>query len=75
MNISTSTLRQNIYKILDKIIETKIPVEIDRKGKKLKITLIPTENKNKLQNLKKRKILNCETESLVSNDWYHEWKI
>ena len=79
MNISTSTLRQDIYKILDEIIETKIPVKINRKGKKLQITLVSTENnenkKKKLQNLKKRKVLNCQADSLVHSDWYHEWKI
>jgi len=35
--MTPSRLRENLYRILDQILETGEPVEILRKGKKLKI--------------------------------------
>jgi len=73
MIFTASSLRKNIYKILDKISETGIPVEIERKGKRLKI--IATGEVKKLSNLKKRKIFNGSPEELVHIDWSSEWKM
>ena len=73
MIISTSALRQNLYKLLDKVLETGIPLEIKRKGKIIKI--MPPEESDKLLNLKTRDILNCDPEELVNIDWSSEWKI
>ncbi len=54
MVVTASKLRENIYKILDEIVETGVPVEVTRKGVKLRIQLeIP--RRSKLANLKKRK--------------------
>ena len=36
-SITASKLRENVYRILDEVLETGIPVEINRRGKKLKI--------------------------------------
>jgi antitoxin (DNA-binding transcriptional repressor) of toxin-antitoxin stability system len=73
MAVSASTLRQNIYKLLDQILETGHPLEIERKGKKLKIT--PVEKKNKLDNLKGYDIMNAKPDYFVHIDWSSEWKI
>lgn len=73
MLISTSALRQNLYKLLDKVLETGIPLEIKRKGKIIKI--MPPVETDKLSNLKKRNILNCDPDELVHIDWSSEWKI
>ena len=35
--ITASSLRQNIYTILDEVLETGVPVEIERKGQILRI--------------------------------------
>ena len=37
MVVTASKLRENIYKILDEIVETGVPVEVTRKGVKLRI--------------------------------------
>ena len=37
--ISLTTLRSQLFKIVDRVIETGTPVEIERKGHKLKIVL------------------------------------
>jgi hypothetical protein len=41
MPLTASKLRENIYRILDQVLETGVPVEIERRGKILKI--VPTE--------------------------------
>ena len=52
MALTATELRKNIYKLLDEILETGNPLEIERKGKRLRI--FPDEPKSKLDNLKKR---------------------
>jgi hypothetical protein len=71
MAIKTTQLRQNIYRILDRILETGIPVEIERKGKKLKI--IPEEPVSKWDRLEKHNVINGDPEELVHIDWSDEW--
>lgn len=71
MNVTASELRQNIYKLLDKVLETGIPIEIKRKGRILKI--VSEEPKSKLDKLKKRDIIAGDPEELVHIDWSEEW--
>ena len=49
--ISLTALRSQLFKIVDRVIETGMPVEIERKGHKLKIVL--EEKKSKFDNLAK----------------------
>jgi hypothetical protein len=72
MAITASALRQNVYRLLDQVIETGVPLEISRKGVVLKIT--SSKNMNKLENLKKRKVFKGNPEELVHIDWSSEWK-
>lgn len=72
MAVSASKLRENIYQILDGILKTGKPVEVLRKGKKLKI--VAEEPIVKLQNLVRRTIIRGNPEDLVSMDWSKEWK-
>jgi len=72
MAISISALRQNIYKLLDQVLMTGKPLEIERNGEKLLIT--PAPDRDRLKNLRKRKVMKCEPEDLVHLDWSGEWK-
>ena len=72
MSISASTLRQDIYKILDHVLETGIPMEIERKKGRLRI--VPLKKKKKIDNLKKRQIMKCPPEDIVHIDWSKEWR-
>jgi prevent-host-death family protein len=72
MSISASQLRQNIYRLLDKVARTGVAIVVYRKGKKIKI--VPAENVSKLRNLKKRPILKGDPEEIVHIDWSREWK-
>lgn len=70
--ITPSKLRENLFNILDELIQTGKPIEIKRKNKILKITVEPPQSK--LDNLKKRNVLNCEPDEIIINNWEKEWK-
>ena len=72
MIISTSALRQNLYRLLDQVLETGVPLEIKRKGKILKI--IPPAENDKLENMPERNIMNEDPGEYIHIDWSSEWK-
>ena len=72
MPLTASKLRENIYRILDKVLETGVPVEIRRKGKTVRI--IAAEPPPKLERLKLRRYLLDDPESIVHLDWSAEWR-
>lgn len=72
MQVTASGLRQNVYKILDQSMKTGKEIEIIRKGMIFRI--VPPQKKDKLQNLPKRKIMQCDPQELVHLDWSSEWK-
>ena len=72
MTLRASALRENIYRILDEILETGVPVDIERKGKLLRIATV--EPKSKLANLKPRDLIVGDPEDLVHIDWSEEWR-
>ncbi len=69
---SATKLRQNLYNILDSVIESGVPVEIKRKGVVLKI--VPEKPISKWERLEAHDVLNGDPESIVSIDWSREWK-
>jgi hypothetical protein len=71
MVLSASALRQDLYKRLDNVLRTGIPLEIKRRKGRLRI--IPVHKKSKLSNLKKRNVIKCDLEELVHIDWSKEW--
>ena len=72
MRIKASKLRENIYRILDQVLETGVPVEIERRGKVLKI--VCEEPPSKLARLVPRDYLRGSPEDLVHLDWSDEWQ-
>ena len=72
MTVTASKLRQDIYNLLDRVLETGEPLEIERKGGLLKI--IPEKKPSKLDQLVRRDGINCDPEELVHMDWSKEWK-
>lgn len=73
MTVTASKLRQDIYNILDSVIETGEPVQIARKGRVLRILADPLPG-SKLSRIVKRPGLLCDPEELVEIDWSKEWK-
>ena len=72
MPVKPSQLRENIYRILDQVLDTGVPVEIERNGKLLRI--MPVAKRSKLDNLKPRRYLLSDAEDLVHVDWSEEWR-
>jgi antitoxin (DNA-binding transcriptional repressor) of toxin-antitoxin stability system len=72
MQITASQLRQNIYQILDRIIEKGEVVEIKRKGTIIK--LVPETKKSKIERLKENHFSNEPAEAFESIDWTGTWK-
>lgn len=70
--MTVSELRQNIYQLLDQVLDTGVPLEIERKGRKLRIAPEPPDDK--LDNLKRRDCLVGDPEDIVHMDWSKEWR-
>ncbi len=72
MPLSASKLRQDIYRILDEILATGEPVEIERKGRRLKI--VPAVRPARLDRMPRRDYLRGDPDELVEIDWSSEWR-
>ncbi len=72
MPLTASKLRQNVYRVLDSILATGEPVEIERKGRRLKIVL--AEASGRLGGLPARDYLTGEPDDIVEIDWANEWR-
>ena len=73
MRLTASKLRQEVYKILDEIIRTGKPAEIERNGNLLKIVSV-SKRYSKLSKLKPRKLSNEDSDNFEHIDWTQEWK-
>lgn len=62
-DISLTILRQQLFKVVDRIIKTGVPVEINRRGHKLRI--VPVEKASKLARLTPHKAIVGNPEDLV----------
>jgi hypothetical protein len=70
MRVTASQLRENVYRILDEVIETGVPVEVLHKGRIL--TIVLEKPVSKLARLKKRSGFVGDPEDIVSMDWSKE---
>ena len=72
MKLSLTKARADLYKIVDRVLETGVPVEIERHGRKIRI--VPVKPKSKLDNLVKRPgTIVGDPEEIVHLDWSGEW--
>lgn len=70
---SATGLRANLYQLLDRVLETGVPVEIERKGQLLRIEASPVQDR--LSRLRPHpEAVRDELESLVHVDWSAEWR-
>lgn len=69
--VTPTELRANIYKLLEEVLNTGIPLEINKGSKRLRI--VPVEQGQKLQNLIPRSdVIQGEPEDLVTISWEKE---
>ena len=75
MVLTASKLRENIYRILDQVAETGVPVEIIRGRRRLKIVPADESAPSKVARLKPRpKAIVGNPQRIVHVDWSKEWK-
>lgn len=61
--LTLTTLRHRLFEVADRVLETGVPVAIERRGKTLLLT--PQAAGSKLARLKRRKLVKGAPESLV----------
>ena len=72
MPLTASSLRADVYRILDQVLETGVPVEILRKGRILRI--VPETPATRLERLERHDVITGDPEDLVHLDWSGEWR-
>ena len=71
--VSGSNIQRDILGLLDKVAKTGVPVEIERKGKRLLIS--PAEKRRNLDCLDEHPdFIIGDPDDLVHIDWSQEWK-
>jgi PHD/YefM family antitoxin component YafN of YafNO toxin-antitoxin module len=72
--VTPTELRANIYKLLDEVLQTGLPIEIKKGDRRLRI--VPVEQKAKFQNLVQRPdVILGDPEELVALSWEEEMKL
>lgn len=72
MALSASKLRANVYRLLDEVLETGRPLEIERNGKTLVITA--KEEQSIWDRLPRREgFIVGDPDELIHIDWSSEW--
>ncbi len=69
--ISATELLKNLYDILDSVLDTGIPVEVERNGRRLRI--VAEEHGSKWDRLTAHRVVVGDPDQLVHADWSHEW--
>ena len=70
--LSLKKVRADLYKIVDKVLETGSPVVIERRGKQ--VCIVPVRSKSKLDNLVKSPgTIIGDPDDIVHMDWSDEW--
>lgn len=73
MPYNASRLRADLYRVLDRVLETGVPVEVVRKGRLLRIE--PAEAPDRLAHLRAHPgAIVGDPASIVEMDWSGEWR-
>jgi len=73
VTLTASKLREDIYRILDHILATGEPVEIERNGRRLRI--VADDAPSKFTRLVRRTdVVVGDSEDFVHLDWSGEWQ-
>lgn len=72
MVVTPSKLRENLYNLLDSVIEKGELLEISRKGKILRI--VPEQRPSRLDKIIAKKITTASDDELINTSWEDKWK-
>jgi hypothetical protein len=71
--VTASGLRADVYRILDRVIETGVPAEIERKGRILRI--VADQPSSRLDRLPPRPgYIKGDPDGLIHVDWSGAWR-
>jgi antitoxin (DNA-binding transcriptional repressor) of toxin-antitoxin stability system len=71
--LTASRLRADVYGVLDRVLATGVPAEVERRGKLLRI--VPAEAVERLKRLPARpEFIKGDPEDFVHLDWSREWR-
>ena len=71
MAVTVPQLRANIYELIDQVIETGEPLEIDRNG--VVVRLMPPVRQSWLDRLPRRDVVAGDADDLPDIHWSGEW--
>jgi hypothetical protein len=72
MSITASALRANVYRLLDEVLESGRPLEIERKGKI--VVIAPKQAQSIWDRLPRREgAIVGDPDELIHMDWSSEW--
>lgn len=72
MTLTATEFRAKLYRVLDQVLETGEPVDIERKGKILQI--VPAVSAPKMERLVRREsFLHGDPDSFIHLDWSDLW--
>ncbi|HAP43372.1 MAG: hypothetical protein A2087_06135 [Spirochaetes bacterium GWD1_61_31] len=72
MTYTATKLRQNLYSILDRVIEQGEVVEIERHGHLLRI--VPEARASIWDRLEEHRVVNGDADDLVNQQWLEGWQ-
>lgn len=75
MEVTASALRQDVYRILDRVLATGEPVEIRRRGRTLRIVAADEPPPSRLARVRTQPdAIAGDPDELVHLDWSDEWR-
>lgn len=76
MALTASKLRENVYRILDEVLATGTPVEIERNGRILRIVSVeaPPGSADAARWVERPDAITGDIEDLIHLDWSGEWR-
>jgi hypothetical protein len=70
--VDPSELRAHLYRLLDEVLDSGVPLEVERRGRRLRI--VPDEARNRLDRLVPHPgFVEGDVEDLVEVDWSTAW--
>jgi len=72
MIVNPTEFRNNLFSILDSVINEQKQIDINRNG--TIIHLVPERKKSRLENLTPANFQKCSDEELENIKWENEWK-
>jgi len=73
MAVTASQLRQDVYRLLDQVLSSGVPLEVERKGRRLRI--VPDDGASRLERLRGNpNAIVGDPDDLVHLDWSSDWE-